>query len=160
MKFAMLVLVACVLVSCAPPAPDVAALRKQIDEMLVKGEKDMVAGTMDTTMSQYAENPVSMPNNGPMLNGKAAMKEYYGKMMGSGIKFTKVDFITKDVQASGKYVYEVGTYTMTMQIPAMQEMTDEGKYLTVYEIGADGKLKIKVETWNTNAMPPMPGAGS
>ena len=160
MKVALLVLVALVVVSCAPPPPDVAALRKQIDEMLEKGEKDMLAGTMDTTLAQYAENPVSMPNNGPMLKGKTAIKEYYAKSMAMGIKFTKVDFVTKDVQASGKYVYEVGTYAMTMQIPAMREMTDEGKYLTVYEIGADGKLKIKVETWNTNAVPPMSGAGS
>jgi ketosteroid isomerase-like protein len=160
MKVALLVLLALVVVSCAPPPPDVAALRKQIDEMLTKGEKDMVAGTMDTTMTQYADDAVSMPNNGPMLKGKTAIKEYYAKSMAMGIKFTKVDFVTKDVQVGGKYVYELGTYTMTMQIPAMREMTDEGKYLTVYEIGADGKLMIKVETWNTNAMPPMPGTGS
>ena len=35
-------------------------------------------------------------------------------------------------------------------------MTDQGKYLTVYERSAAGALKIKVETWNTDVMPPMP----
>lgn len=160
MKVALLVLVACVLVSCAPTPPDVASLRKQIDALLEKGEKDMLANTMDTTLAQYADDAISLPNNGPMLKGKAAIKEYFAMMMTTGIKFTQVDFVTHDVQAGGKYVYEVGTYSMTMQIPGMGETTDAGKYLTVYEIGADGKLKIKVETWNTNTMPPMPGAGS
>jgi ketosteroid isomerase-like protein len=160
MKVALLVLVACVLVSCAPTPPDVASLRKQIDALLEKSKKDMLANTIDTTLAQYTDDAVSMPNNGPMLKGKAAIKEYFGKMMSSGITFTKVEFVTHDVQAGGKYVYEVGTYSMTMQIPAMGEMTDAGKYLTVYEMEADGKLKIKVETWNTNTMPQMPGAGS
>ena len=160
MKVALVVLVACLIVSCAPPQPDVAALRKQIDAMLEKGEKDMLSGTMDTTLAQYTDDAVSMPNYGPMLKGKAAIKEYFGKMMSMGIKFTKVDFVTQDVKAGAAYVYEVGTYTMTMQIPKMGEMAEEGKYLTVYEVGADGKLRIKVETWNTNVMPKMPGAGS
>lgn len=160
MKIAFLVLAALVVVSCAPPPPDVAALRKQIDEMMEKGEKDMVAGTMDTTLAQYTDDAVSMPNYGPMLKGKAAIKDYFIKMMSMGIKFTKVDFVTHDVMVGGKYVYETGTYSMTLQIPAMPEMTEEGKYLTVYELGSDGKLRIKVETWNTNTMPPMPAAGS
>ena len=160
MKVTLPVLLALAIVSCAPPPPDVASLRKQIDALLEKGERDMLANTMDTTLAQYADDAVSLPNNGPMLKGKAAIKEYYAKMMTTGIRFTQVDFVTHDVQVGGKYVYEVGTYSMTMQIPAMGEMTDAGKYLTVYEIDADGKLKIKVETWNTNTMPPMPGAGS
>ena len=160
MKVTLPVLLALAIVSCAPPPPDVASLRKQIDALLEKGEKDMLANTIDTTLAQYADDAVSLPNNGPMLKGKAAIKEYYAKAMALGIKFTKVDSITQDVQVGGNYVYEVGTYTMTMQIPAMREMTEEGKYLTVYEIGTDGKLKIKVETWNGNATPPMPGAGS
>jgi len=160
MKVALFVLVCLLIVSCAPPPPNVAALRKQIDAMMEKGEKEMMAGTMDTTMVQYTDDAISMPNNGPMLKGKAAIKEYFSKMMSMGMKFTKVDFVTQDVKAGGPYVYEVGTYTMTIQMGTMPEMTDGGKYLTVYELGADGKLKIKVETWNTNTMPPMPGSGS
>lgn len=158
MKALLLVLVACFLVSCAPPPPDTAALRTQIDEMMAKAEKDILANAPDTTLAQYTDDAISLPNNGPMLKGKSAIKEYFVKMMSMGVKFTNVDFVTQDVMAGGRYVYEVGTYTMTMQIPAMGEMTEEGKYLNVYEMGGDGKLKIKVETWNTDTMPPMPGS--
>jgi ketosteroid isomerase-like protein len=138
----------------------VPALRKQVDEMMQKAEKDMTSGVMDTTLSQYADDPISMPNNGPMLKGKAAIREYYGKMMSMGMKFTMVKFNTQEVFAGGKYAYEVGTYAMTMQMANMPEMKEDGKYLNVYEIGTDGKLKIKAETWNSNTMPPMPEKGN
>ena len=61
--------------------------------------------------------PVSMPNNGPMLKGKEAIKAYYGQMMAMGMKFSDVKFTTVDVSAGGQYVYEIGTYAMTMQYP-------------------------------------------
>ena len=35
----------------------------------------------------------------------------------------------------------------------LHPITDEGKYLTIYERDAEGKLKIKVETWNSDHDP-------
>jgi ketosteroid isomerase-like protein len=143
--------------SCAKPVPppDLPKIRAEVEALVAKSAADMLAGTIDTTLAQYAADPISLPNNGPMLRGKAAIKDYYGKMMSMGMTFSDVKFTTVDVSASGQYVYEVGTYAMTMNIPNMGSMTDQGKYLTVYEREGDGKLKIKVETWNTDVMPPM-----
>lgn len=161
MKSSMLALLCLLfLFSCAPPAPNVADVRKAIDAMNQKSEKDILAGTMDTTMGHYMDDAISMPNNGPLLKGKKAIKDYYGAMFASGIKITKVHFATDNVEVNGTYAYEVGTYTMTLQIPVVGEMPDEGKYLTVYEHAADGSWKIKVETWNTNKPPPAPKAGT
>jgi hypothetical protein len=84
-----------------------------------------------------------------------AIRAYYQQSM-AGVKFTNVQFTTVDVWVGGPYIYEVGTYNMTMIIGTMPEMSDKGKYLTVYERGKDGLLKIKAETWNTDTMPPMP----
>jgi len=157
MKTTLLLLLGCVLlVSCAPPPPDVAAVRKTIEAMEDKSEKDMVAGVFDSTLANYTDDAVSMPNYSPMLRGKKAIKDWYAQMMAMGMKFTKVDFVTTDVQVGAPYTYEIGTYTMTMEMGGMTPMTDEGKYLTVYELGKDGKWRIKVETWNTNTRPPMP----
>jgi uncharacterized protein (TIGR02246 family) len=161
MKSSMLLLFCLLfLFSCAPPAPNVAEVRKAIDAMNEKGTKDLLAGTMDTTLGHYMDDAISMPNNGPFLKGKKAIKEYYQGMFASGIKFTKVHFATDNVQVSGPYAYEVGTYTMTLMIPVVGEMSDAGKYLTVYEHAPDGAWKIKVETWNTNTAPPSPKAGT
>ena len=148
-----------VLFSCAPTPPDVTQARKAIEEMTAKSAKEMVMGVWDTTLANFTDDAVSMPNNGPMAKGKNAIKEEYRRMMGMGMKFTKVNFITTDVQVSGDYAYEIGTYTMTMEIPSMGQIADEGKYVTVYQHAKDGSWKIKVETWNSDKMPSMPGAG-
>jgi ketosteroid isomerase-like protein len=161
MKMAILFLFCCfLLVSCAPPPPDVAQVRKYIEELTKKAEKEMLAGTMDTTLAQYTDDAVSMPDHEPIVKGKGALKEYFHQMMKSGVKFTKVSFTTTDVQVSGSFAFEIGTFAMTMQMPGMPEISEEGKYLTVYEHAPDGSWKIKVETWNTNVPPPMPKQGT
>ena len=142
------------LASCSPPPPDAAKIRKEVEGLVQKSAKDMVAGITDTTLSQYMDDAVSMPNNGPLLRGKPAIKGYFQQMM-NGVKFSSVNFTTTDVFVGGPYIYEIGTYGMTMTIPNMPEISDKGKYITVYERGKDGLLKIKAETWNTNAPPPM-----
>jgi ketosteroid isomerase-like protein len=151
----LLAFTALLLASCSP-APDHAKVKAEIDAFLAKSAADMTAGTMDTTLAQYADDPYSLPNNGPMLHGKAAIKQYFGQMMTMGIKFTSVKFTSVDVTADGKYVYDIGTYEMTMDVPGMGSTMDKGKYINIYERGADGKLKIKAETWNNDTMPPMP----
>lgn len=153
----LLVLGSLLLVSCAPPAPPTADLeeaKKAITAMMEKAEKDMMAGVTDTSMADYTDDAVSMPNNGPFLQGKAAIKEYYQRWAAMGMKFTDVDFVSVDVKGGGKYAYEIGTYTMTIQVEGMEPTTDQGKYLTVYEKGADGKWRIKIETWNTDVQMP------
>jgi ketosteroid isomerase-like protein len=143
--------------SCAPPAPDVAQVRKTIEGMTAQMQQEMETGTMDTTMARYVENPISMPNFGPMLTGRTAIKDYFRRMQAMGMTMKDVDFTVTDVQVGGPYAYEVGTYKMTVTMPGMGEIPDEGKYLTVWEKVPDGSWKIKIETWNTNMQPPMPG---
>ena len=143
------------LASCSPPPPNVTEVRKAIDAMNEEGTKQLLAGTMDTTLHHYMDDAVSMPDHGPMLKGKKAIRAYYEEMF-KQVKFTKVNFTTVDVSVSGSYAVETGTYAMTMQVPVMGEVSDDGKYLTVYEHAPDGGWKIKAETWNTSKMMPEP----
>jgi len=144
-----------VLASCSAPAPDMTKAREEVGALLEKSEKDMMAGTFDSTMAMYTDDAMSLPNNGPLLKGKAAIKSYYAQMMTMGMKFTSVDFTSVDIAAGGPYVYDVGTYVMTFEMPGMPSFTDKGKYITVYERAADGSLKVKAETWNTDTEMPM-----
>jgi ketosteroid isomerase-like protein len=144
------------LCSCAPPQPDIAQVRKAIEAITEKSEKDMLNGTIDSTMSQYTEDAISMPNFEPIIRGKEGLKESYKKMAAMGVKFPKVEFTTTDVQVGGAFAYEIGTYNMVVQMPGVPDIPSSGKYLTVYERAADGSWKIKVETWNSDAMPSMP----
>lgn len=160
MRFSLvltLLTLAMLLISCAPPAPDVANIRKNIEAMTESMEEEMEAGTFDSTMSRYADDAIQMPNFGPMLRGKDAMREYYKEMQAMNMTMKDVEFTVTDVQVGLPFAYEIGTYTMTVLMPGMPEIPDEGKFLTVWEQAADGSWKIKVETWNTNNQPPMPG---
>jgi hypothetical protein len=50
--------------------------------------------------------------------------------------------------------FEIGSFVITLEMPgAPAPITDKGKYMTVYVRGADGKLKIKAEIWNTDVNP-------
>jgi ketosteroid isomerase-like protein len=151
----ILALTAVLFASCSQ-APDTTKIKAEVQALLDKNAAEMTSGVIDTTMAQYADDPYSLPNNGPLLHGKPAIREFFGKMMAMGMKFTTVKFTNVDVTAAGKYVHDIGTYEMTMEMPGMGPMTDKGKYITIYERGADGKLKVKYETWNNDTMPQMP----
>jgi ketosteroid isomerase-like protein len=152
-RLAAFLFVALIFSSCTPPQPDMGQIRKAIDDMNARSTKDMVAGVWDSTMANYTDDAYSLPNFAPMAKGKQAIKEMYTKLMAGGMKFTKVEFKTVDVQASGDQVVEIGTYAMTMEIPQVGPMNDAGKYVTVYHHAPDGSLKIKVETWNSDSQP-------
>jgi ketosteroid isomerase-like protein len=158
-KILPLLLLGPLLFSCAPKPPDVAQVRKTIEAMTAKSEQEMLAGTWDTTLANFTDDAVSMPNFMPMSKGKKAIREQYAQMMGTGMKFTNVDFVMMDLQVSGEYAYEIGTYSMTFEMPPMGQMTDAGKYVTVYQQAKDGSWKVKVETWNSDKEPAAPGTG-
>jgi ketosteroid isomerase-like protein len=58
---------------------------------------------------------------------------------------------------SGDFVVDIGTYEITMNIPEMGDMpyTDNGKYMTIWEMQDDGSLLVVAETWNTDKNPWM-----
>ena len=60
---------------------------------------------------------------------------------------------TVEVTELGDTAYEVGDYTMKMQPPGADAMSDRGKYLVVWKRQADGAWKLAVDIWNTNLPP-------
>ena len=61
---------------------------------------------------------------------------------------------------AGEHVIEIGTFEISLQMPGMPgPIDDKGKYMTVYIRDADGALKIKAETWNTDINPMMMTGG-
>jgi ketosteroid isomerase-like protein len=96
-----------------------------------------------------------MPSYEPMLKGIEACKQSYKKMNESGMKMTAFKSTVTDIMQSGNFIVDIGSYEITMTMPQMGDMpwTDNGKYMTIWEMQDDGSLKIKVETWNTDVNP-------
>jgi ketosteroid isomerase-like protein len=136
-------------------AQDTAELMKKIQMMNDESAKKMVSGDEAGMWANYTDDVISMPSYEPTLKGLDACKESYKKMNESGMKMTAFKSTVTDIMQSGNFIVDIGTYEITMTMPQMGNMpwTDNGKYMTIWEMQDDGSLKIKVETWNTDANP-------
>ena len=117
-----------------------------------------LAGDLDRWIGFYTPDAVQMPNYGPMWSGREAILAAARQAVQSGIKTLMVDYGSVRTWECGNLVYDLGTHTVTLQIPGhTKPVVDRGKYLNIWEKQPDGSLKIKLEIWNTDQ---MPGSGA
>ncbi len=156
MKKLLLILFAVLFVTSLSIAQDLAELREKVQAMNDEYAQLMVTGDADKMFSYYAEDVISMPSYEPMVRGLDAMKKSYEQMSQSGMKISAFETKVTDLMKYGDLVVDIGTYEITMSIPGMdQPWTDNGKYMTLWEMQDDGSMKVKVETWNTDVNPWM-----
>jgi ketosteroid isomerase-like protein len=133
---------------------DVEELKTKIDAMNDIFVKAMMENDNDAFLALYAEDGISLPSYEPMMIGLEAMKKAVEKSEQNPMKVTKFSLTTKEVFTSGNLVVDVGTYTISMEMPGNpMPIDDKGKYVNIFEIQEDGSLKIKVDTWNTDINP-------
>lgn len=121
-------------------------LNNQITEAAVKGDTE--AG-----MAFYADDVVYMPNYGKIVRGKEALREREEEGKKAGVKVTAFTLTTEEVNKSGSLIYEIGTYSITLQVPQSPEPVDDyGKYVCIWE-KTDAGMFIKVDIWNTDISP-------
>jgi len=161
----LLVLVACVatlalMYACQPQSqtpPDT----KAADETALKNldaEWSKAAGTkdVDKTVSYYAADAIVLPENGPAVSSKDAIRNVWKGMLtapgfSGGWTGTKVE-----VARSGDIGYVTGTYSMTMNDASGKPATDKGKFVEVWKKQSDGSWKCAVDIWNTDLPLPAP----
>lgn len=121
--------------------------------------KAVLAQDVDTMLSMYTDDVISLPNYGPRMDGKEEMKKHHAQMAAMGMKITAFESKPTEVWEAGDQVIEIGTYHITMTMGEMPApIEDKGKYVTVYVRDENGDLKVKVETWNTDMNPMAMGA--
>lgn len=113
----------------------------------------MINNDTKTMMSLYTDDVISLPSYQPMIRGIETLKTLSEQAENSEWKTTSFDMKTTDVIPAGKLVIEVGNYKMKMTGPGVPDWSDEGKYITVWQIQDAGNLKIKIEMWNTDLNP-------
>lgn len=132
-----------------------ADIKAKLEKIAAEMSEKMVKG--DLHHDYYADDAISMPEGQPMIEGIDALKANADQMEASGINFTEFELKPSKVMVNGKMVTEIGNYSLVVTMPEVPEpIADKGKYLTIWEIQKDGKLKIKVETWNTDMSPMGP----
>lgn len=138
-------------------AQDNAELKEKIQSMNNRLAEMMLAGDEDAMWEYYVDDVISMPSYQPMMKGMEECKKASQEMMESGMEMIDFKSTVTDIIQSGDLVVDIGTYEITMKIPAMgdQPWNDHGKYMTLWEKQNDGSIKVKVETWNTDVNPWM-----
>lgn len=129
-------------------------LKAKIEKINKEMQKAMISGNTSAGLAYYADDAVSLPNYSKMAQGIEAIKKSNEAMMASGMKITKFETTTLMVSTCEDNIAEIGTYNMSFTMEgAPGEMSDMGKYLTIWKKQSDGSLKITFEMWNADAYP-------
>jgi len=156
MKKLLIILLMLIVSSSVFYSQDDSDLKAKFNAMNQEFADMMIAGDHQGMVKWYADDIISMPSYQPMIRGIDAVKKAGEMQEQSGVKTKDFTLTTTDVIEAGNYYVEVGTYTITMQIPGMDKpWSDHGKYMNVWETQDDGSLKIKADTWNTDTNPWM-----
>jgi uncharacterized protein (TIGR02246 family) len=142
------------------PAPDTrAADARAIRTLETSWQQLYATKDVDQIASVYADDASVFMPGAAVINGVEAIKTALKPMVkskGFSLSFESTDVV---VAKSGDLAYSQGTYTMTRTDPkTKKELTEKGKYVTVYKKQATGKWKALADIFNEDA--PAAGAKS
>ena len=152
MRLSRCVLV-CVLVLGLATVASAEDLMKEVEAIGEALTEALLANDVDTMLTMYADDAISLPNYGPRMQGMEAFRQHHEQMSAAGMKIVSFTSDPIDVWGCGDQVIEIGTFEISLDYGMPDPIEDRGKYMTVYVRGADGSLKIKAETWNTDMNP-------
>jgi len=135
--------------------PEMADLRKAVDEFNAAWTAAMTSGETAGMMKFYSDSALSLPPNMAPIKGKEAIKAWTDQMAKSEMKATVARFTMTDLSASGTVAYEIGTYEVVAHAPKIGEIKDNGSYVSIWTKQPDGSWKIHAEIWNSS----LPVAG-
>jgi uncharacterized protein (TIGR02246 family) len=151
---ALMLCIAFAFTASAVSAQHADEIKIKIEKINKEMQQAMLSGNTTASLAYYTSDAVSLPNYGKIAEGFDAIKKSSEEMAASGMKIASFETNILTVNTCEKNILEVGTYKMSFTMQgAPGTMTDEGKYVTIWEQQADGSLKIKLEMWNTDVYP-------
>jgi ketosteroid isomerase-like protein len=94
--------------------------------------------------AKIAEDAQAFPPNSTRADGRAAIQKMWADFLATGVK--KIDLKTLEVEQSGDYAYEVGTYSISGEA---DKHLDHGKYVVVWK-RVGGQWKLFRDIWNSD----------
>ena len=113
-----------------------------------------LAGDCDASNAVLAENAVLLPQDEPMIEGRAAMIAACEAEEATVQDFT---ITSAQIDGYGDLAFDRGTWSETLVFEGMTEpLTLSGKYVLVSRKQADGSWLWTVLIWNLDAPLPQP----
>lgn len=153
------------LAGCAPaedgggetPAESAAmGMDRMTAEALVE-DFDRAANAEDVNalMATFADDPVSLPPNGPPVTGRDAVRAFWASFLGQGD--LEVDNVLAEFHGEGDLAVGRGSYELTITPAEGEPIQDAGKWVAWWQRGADGIWKALGNAWSSNNPPPGQG---
>ena len=104
---------------------------------------------LDGWMSYFADDASGFPEGKPLIQGKEALREFYGKGLFSTPGLT-IDWrpVKADAAASGDLGYTIGTAEFHFTGKDGKPAERKSKYLTVWKKQSDGSWKVAADLGN------------
>lgn len=154
MRYARLVLVLLAFSfpsACAdpkPPAPSADEVRTAIETQNRAFGEAVHARDQAAIAQLYTEDGAALPPNAPAAKGRAALGEFWGKVLESGI--TGAVLTTEEVAYSGgDTATEIGSAALSVTDGSV---ADEGKYIVLWKQTPAG-WRMHRDIWNSNRAP-------
>ncbi|UCC84567.1 MAG: DUF4440 domain-containing protein [Gemmatimonadota bacterium] len=144
---------ALVTTACQPPAQEAGPLSEE-DVAAIKNEMQahvelVLAGDPAAVAARYTEDAVQMPPNEPIVQGRAAIQEWFAGFP------TATEYVQSIVEVDGRdgIAYSRSDYSITFAVEGTP-VTDKGKTLAVFEKQPDGSWLAGAAIWNSDL--PLP----
>ncbi len=106
----------------------------------------LLAGDAGALAAMYCEDAVLMVPNQPSVEGRSAIREFFAGFP----KVSSCELKSLEVQGRGDLAFAHGAYKMTLVIPGMDPVHDEGKYVEIWRRDADGTWRILRDIVNSD----------
>ena len=98
--------------------------------------------------SLYAENARFLPPGMEPCEGRAQVQTAMQLLLDMGAR--SLDIEPLEVREADNLTIEYGRYTLGIEPPGGEAVTDVGKYLVIHERQPDGSTKIAYDIFNSN----------
>jgi uncharacterized protein (TIGR02246 family) len=98
--------------------------------------------------SLYADDGRFLPPGIESCQGRAEIQAAMQQLLDMGANSLDVEPL--DVREAGNLTIEYGRYTLGIETPGAEAITQVGKYIVVHEAQADGSTKIAFDIFNAN----------
>ena len=137
-RTAFLVTMTALAIACSPRTPDQEASGTSASTAAVDSASNRLLSALrsdsrDSLLALMTEDVVLMPPNEPVLRGKAAVSEWYGKFVGM-MRTTGLTVTNREVFIGGDYASEIATFEWGLvSREGGPAITDRGSYIQVWQ---------------------------
>lgn len=106
-------------------------------------------GDVEAMMTVYTDDPITLPPDGSIVRGRAALREFWTGYVARASK-VEVERERVALEVTDDSAWEVSSYRQRIEWKDGSVLEDSGKWLTVRKLQADGSWKTHMGAWTSD----------